>query len=255
MKHIIQKLPIVGPRIRSSVHALRNLGRKLRKQERSYIFKRKDTQGEMQPDLFRVTNLLNYTKTSESAYSGDVFPAGYHSINLSGLDLQGQRNPQDRIKLVPIDFSGKTVLDIGCNQGGMLFSISDKIAHGVGIDFDSRLINAANKIRSHAHAANLDFYVFNLEREPLDLISDFLPVEKVDVVFLLAVCMWIENWKEVIQFAHQISHSLLFESNGKQEQQLEQLEYLKSVYGSVQLLSENSQEDSLQRNRKLYFCS
>src|SRR3546814_14505207 len=100
MKHIIQKLPIVGPRIRSSVHALRNLSRKLRKRERNYTFARKDTQGELQPDIVRVTNLLNYTKTSESAYSGDVFPAGYHSINLPGLDLQGQRNPPERIKLV-----------------------------------------------------------------------------------------------------------------------------------------------------------
>jgi SAM-dependent methyltransferase len=255
MKNQLKKIPLIGSAGRSMIHALRKLGRTLRNQQaEKYNFVRLDTASQANPDQARVINLLNYTKTSESAYNAEDFPAAYHSIVLKDLNLRGQRDPMERINLVPLDFEGKTVLDIGCNQGGMLFSISGKIAHGVGIDYDSRLVNAANKIRSYANISNVDFYVFNLEDENLDLISDFLPTEKVDVAFLLAVCMWIENWKEVIQFAKKVSTALLFESNGKSEQQLEQLEYLRSIYSKVDLISAQSQEDSLQKKRKLYFC-
>jgi len=255
MKTLFKKLPIIGPLLRSGTHALRDSVRKVRREKQAYQFVRQNPAHSEHPDRVRVMNILNYTKTSEKAYNGGRFPAGYHSLHLGELQLEGQREPMERIKLVPLDFTGLTVLDIGCNQGGMLYSLSSKLAHGIGIDFDSRLINAANKIKSHAKIIKLDFYVFNLEKEDLNIIRDFLPAERVDVVFLLAVCMWINNWKEVIQFARSISTHMLFETNGKPEQQMEQVSYLQSLYGSVQLLSEQSNEDVLQRNRKLYLCS
>lgn len=255
MKTLFKKLPFVGPLLRTGTHALRDSIRKARGEKQAYQFVRQELVHTEHPDQVRVMNVLNYTKTSEKAYNGGKFPAGYHSLHLGELELQGQREPMERIKLVPLDFTGLTVLDIGCNQGGMLYSLSSKLAHGVGIDFDSRLINAANKIKSHAKISNLDFYVFNLEKEDLNIIRDFLPAERVDVVFLLAVCMWIENWKKVIQFAKSISANMLFETNGKPEQQMEQVSYLQSIYSSVQLLSEQSKEDELQRNRKLYLCN
>lgn len=258
MKNQLKKIPFIGPLGRDVIHGLRKFGRIVRnKQAKQYHFSRIDASGagaNQESATARVINLINYTKTSESAYNGEDFPAGYHSIELEGVSLRGQRDPMERINLVPIDFSGKTVLDIGCNQGGMLFSISGKIAHGIGIDYDSRLINAANKIRSHAKVSNLDFYVFNLEKEDLNLIMDLMPVDRVDVTFLLSVCMWIDNWKEVIQFARKVSKALLFESNGKNELQIEQLDYLRSIFDSVDLISGQSKEDSLQKRRKLYFC-
>ena len=261
MKNQLKKIPVLGAPGRRLIHRLRHLGRVLRgRQPPQYVFSRLDVQGgaitKDGPDqaTARVLNLLNYTKTSASAYSGDSFPAGYHSLDINGLKLRGQRDPHERTSLAPIDFGGKTVLDIGCNQGGMLFAVAGQIAHGVGIDYDSRVINAANRIRSHARAANVDFYVFDLQTEDLQLIRDLLPVDKVDVTFLLSVCMWIDNWREVIQFVRTISISLLFESNGKEAQQAEQVEYLRSVFPTVALLSQQSDDDSLQKKRKLYFC-
>jgi len=199
--------------------------------------------------------LLNYTKTSGATYNGVDFPAGYHTLQINGVELPGQREPAERLELLPFDFTNKTVLDIGCNQGGMLFAVGDRISQGIGIDYDSRLINAANKIRSLKRAANLDFYVFNLEDENLSVIKDFLPDKKVDVVFLLSVCMWIKNWKEVINLATEVSDCLLFESNGRTEQQEEQIAYLRDRYKSVQQLSEKSEDDKSQKNRKLFYCS
>jgi len=202
----------------------------------------------------RVMNLLSYTRKSGVSYSGGKFNTGYHSFNIKGYEFAGQRNPKLRFENLPFSLKGFSVLDIGCNQGGMLHAFSDEIKFGVGIDYDARMINAANKIKSYTETNNLDFYIFNLESENLEYINDFLPEEKVDVTFLLSICMWIENWKEVIQFAHKISKKLIFESNGKPEQQEEQIEFLESTYKNVDLINEKSDDDSSQKNRKLFVC-
>ncbi|HET8933376.1 MAG TPA: methyltransferase domain-containing protein [Polyangiales bacterium] len=216
-----------------------------------YAFKRVDDAS----DLAQIRNLLEYTKTSGSSYSARQYPAGYHSIEINGVRLDGQRDPAKRFELVPVDFAGRTVLDIGSNQGGMLLQLRDKIARGVGVDFDHRMVNAANRIKSSIGAQHLNFYVFDLEKEPLDLLRDFLPGGKVDVVLLLAVCMWLENWREVIDFAASVSESMLFETNGNDAQQTEQEGYLRLKYADVKQLSESSEDDPQQKRRKLFWLT
>lgn len=202
----------------------------------------------------QIQNILNYTKTSGSSYSAQRYSAGYHTIEINGRRLQGQRDPSKRLERVPVDFLGKTVLDIGCNQGGMLFQLGGIVKWGVGIDYDARMINAANRIRSLREANSLNFYVFDLEREPLSLIEDFIPEPKVDVVFLFAVCMWLKNWRDVIEFGARISDSMVFETNGTDEQQSAQQEHLEALYQKVSLLTEFSEDDPKQKRRKLFYC-
>lgn len=209
----------------------------------------------MDADTRRVLNLLNYTKSSGSPYSADGFQAGYHSTTVGGRRFIGQRSPSERLSGVPFDFKGKTVLDIGCNQGGMLFELSEKIEAGVGIDFDSRMINAANRLRAHNGNSNIDFYVFDLEREDLGYIEDFLASSRVDIVFLLSICMWIKNWREVVDFASSISDHILFESNGSLAQLEEQEDHLVACFRDVRRLAEFSNDDPNQKQRKLYLCS
>lgn len=199
----------------------------------------------------QALNLLGYTKTSGSSYSARRFPAGYHTIQFDGLTLRGQRDPLARLELVPFDFTGKTVLDIGSNQGGMLLALTDKLKWGVGVDYDYRLVNAANRISRIKGAANLDFYVFDLERENLRLIRDYLPGKRADLCFLLSVCMWLKNWREVVDFAASVSEAVLFESNGSDQQQDEQIAYLKSVCRSIEMLAEESADDPGQKRRRL----
>lgn len=205
--------------------------------------------------IIKIMNLLNYTKKSSVSYSGGSFNSGYHSFEIDGCKFEGQRNPKMRLEGIPFSFENKSVLDIGCNQGGMLYELSNKIKYGVGIDYDSRMINVANKMKSHAKLNHLDYFVFNLEKENLAYITDFLPENKVDVVFLLSVCMWLDNWQEVIDFVPTISSKLVFESNGNTQQQSEQIDYLKKTYQHVQLIREQSDDDPSQKNRQLYYCS
>jgi len=67
--------------------------------------------------------------------------------------------------------------------------------------------------------------------------------------------MWIRNWRSVIDFCSTLSSELLFESNGDDFQQQEQLEHLETRYSSVKLLKRNSTDDPRMRNRKLYICT
>lgn len=202
----------------------------------------------------KVMNLLSYTKKSEVSYNAGQYDAGYHSFKINNYQFKGQRNPKLRFKDLPFSLKGLSVLDIGCNQGGMLYAFSEEIKYGVGIDFDQRMINTANKIKSYTKSNNLDYYVFDLEKEDLGYIQDFFPDDKIDIVLLLSVCMWIKNWKAVISFSSSISNAMIFESNGKPEQQQEQIDYLKQVYQHVQLIHERSEDDLTQKMRQLLYC-
>ena len=205
-------------------------------------------------EIKKVVNLLSYTRKSEVSYSAGAFETGYHSLTLGKYEFKGQRNPKQRFKNLPISLKGLSVLDIGCNQGGMLNAFADEIKFGIGIDYDYRMINAANKIKSYSKFYNLDFYIFNLENEPLDYIFDFIPEDKVDVVLLLSVCKWIKNWKDVINIGAKISSKLIFETNGKPEEQDAQVDHLRQVYKNVQIVNKTSEDDPFQKNRQLFYC-
>lgn len=227
-----------------------------RRKEQNYSFTRKIPGAGSEGEIDRLMNLLTYTKSSGSAYSADQYPAGYHTLVLDDRVLAGQRQPSARLDLLPISLEGLAVLDIGCNQGGMLLEAARRgIRWGVGIDYDSRMVNAANKVRQYREASNLDFFVFNLEKEQLPLVYDFLPDERVDVIFLLSVCMWIENWRDVIVFFSKMAPNMLFESNGSDEQQDAQAKCLTENFRAVSVLQLASEDDEKQKKRKLYFCT
>lgn len=204
-------------------------------------------------DIKKIKNLLQYTTTSDKTYNGEQYDGGYHSLNIHNVSTTGQRQPSERLAGVPFDFNNKTVLDIGSNQGGMLFEIQDSIKEGVGIDFDYRLVNVANKIQNSHNYNNLNFFVFDLEKEDFNLIHNFSQY-KVDIIFLLSVCMWIKPWKELVYWCSKTAKSCLFETNGKKWQQQEQLEVLQSSYKNVTLIRDKSIDDPSQSKRKLYYC-
>ena len=180
-------------------------------------------------DIQQIVNLLSITKLGP--YAGAKYPAGYSSLRLHGKTVIGLRDPASRVDLIPVTLENKTILDIGCNQGGILmYSAKKGIKWGVGIDFHHRLINVANKAADCERMDTVRYYTFNLEEDPLPLIEDLLPESHVDIVYLLAVCKWIKNWREVIDYAASISDALLFETNGLNQD--EQIEYACQHYSS-----------------------
>lgn len=248
IKKVIRKTPLIGP---LSMKIAKSVGYKQNKH--TYIFNRSPI-NENKPSLNQVKNLLNYTKTSETFYAATNFPAGYHTLNIEGEVLKGRRNPEQRLSKLNYSFKDKTVLDIGTNQGGMLFQLKDELRWGVGIDYDPRMINVANKIKRVHNINNFDFYHFNLDHEPLDLIKDFVPEQKIDIIFLLAVCRWIEKWQDVIKFCANNSNNLLIETNGSIEEQKNQINHVKKYFPNVEKVS-NSSDDPERSDRQLFLCN
>lgn len=224
-----------------------------RKYVRRYTLDPQDADG-LDCETRKVLNLLNYTKNSGSDYAATTFESAYQTIRLGQHEFAGQRNPWQRLAGVPFEFDGATVFDIGCNQGGMLFCLKDRIREGIGVDYDYRMINAAYRIRAFNSANNLHFYVFDLEKEDLDVLTNFIPSQGIDIVFLLSVCMWIRNWRAVIRKAREIAPCLLFETNGAHQQQNDQESFLRQQFASVDLIRDSSPDDPGQTARRLYIC-
>jgi SAM-dependent methyltransferase len=202
----------------------------------------------------KVLNVVRYTAINESSYSAKSFDGAYHTFAIPPFVFRGQRDPSKRLKTIPIDFTGKRILDLGCNQGGMLLHLSNKLLWGVGVDFDPKHINVANRIKSARGVANCDFYTFDLDRDPLDLLLDFLRDDNVDIVFLFALCMWLTKWREVIVHISKLTPVVVFESNGTEQQQNDQLNFLRSLFASVELLADRLPDDP-QHPRKLFLAT
>lgn len=236
--------------LRKTVRRLRRISEKRRLSRQPYAFTRidwKDLPAAERGEA-KVLNILEYTKTtktSQGGHWGRTYPAGYHHLEVPGLSIQGQRNASERLEDVPLDFTGKTVLDIGSNQGGMLFALNKKAKWGVGVDYDSKMVNASNYLNSQFVKGPFQFFTFDIDGDPHDLLKDFLPEARVDVVFLLSVCMHVAKWQELVEFVSTISDTLLFESNGSPEQQEQQIEHLKKVFTDVKLLSQSSRRKVL----------
>jgi SAM-dependent methyltransferase len=209
-----------------------------------------DTQ---ETEIKKICNVLSYAKT-HPAYAGKKFVAGYQSHTIGDHYLAGQRDLGRRLAKIPYDFTNKTVLDIGTNQGGMLLELADKIMCGVGIDYDAKLINAANRLKSCVHANNIDFYIFDLDKEPLPHINNFLKSDHVDICFFLSMCCWVKNWKQVVEYAYKVADSLLFETNGSDELEREEIALIHQKYRRVILVSETSEDDKIQKKRKMFLC-
>jgi SAM-dependent methyltransferase len=195
----------------------------------------------------RITNLINYSGERRD-FPGQIFPS-YYDVDLGGKLLKGLRAPKDRLELLPIDFKEKSVLDIGCNFGGMLHCVAPELDWGIGVDYDSRLINIANVLAP----PNVCFFVHDLERDPVDLIRDMMLEKYVDVVFLLATCAHIKNWEEVIEFAASVSRVMVFEANGHEHAQLGQIRCLHRLYESVDTLANKGAPGV--GARRLFLCS
>ena len=189
---------------------------------------------------------------------GHGFEAAYHTIKLGDKVFQGQRDISKRLANVKYDFDNKVVFDIGCNIGGMLHSLSSNIKHGIGIDYNPKAINAANAIKEYNDVHNLDFYTFDLQKESLQTLKDFSNGREVDICMVLAIALWVKNWKEVVKVCHEMSQTLLYESNGNEEFQNQQYEFLKFLYKDIELIADKSNDDNRKggkaKMRKTFIC-
>ena len=175
---------------------------------------------------------------------------GYHSFNICNINIPGQRNPMKRLQLIRqhVDFKNKTVLDFGCNSGGMLLHLPD-IKKGIGYDFNTNCIKAANYINNILQYDNdLTFFVKDLNSLTFGEIKDV----QIDVLFLLALGSWIKKWEELYTYAVGKCNLIVYETNNDREAK-PQLNLFKKLKCDISLISLSSTDDITNNHgRKTY---
>ncbi len=179
--------------------------------------------------------------------------------SLKYLELAGQRNTEKRIKSYPIEIlSDKLqVLDIGCNMGCFLLTISNdarfKKSFFTGIDLDGEMIEIANSIRKFNMYGNLTF-----ENIGLNEYIHSNPTKKFDFIFVLAVDFWIgdqisEFFTNLETLASPNAHILIESNNLDFIQMKERWNYLVSlIKKDMNFLKSDTIKDDVTREWVLF---
>ena len=189
-----------------------------------------------------IGNLLKET-TGTIHYNGwnNRTTYGYHGFNIFNINFEGQRNPSKRLEIMRkhYDFTNKKVIDLGCNSGGMLLHLFE-IDSGIGYDFDSKCIDAANKITKLLGLhKNLQFNVLNLETAIMSLIFNEI---KPDCIFLLSLGSWIKTWPVIYKSAVKSKATIFLEVNNNEEG-IPQLKLFNDMGCKITKISDSSDDD------------
>lgn len=191
----------------------------------------------------------NYFKSNSWGINGNL-PAGYHSLNFFGLNIPGQRDCKRRIAKISqfINFQGKSVIDFGCNTGGMLFSIEDP-AFCLGLDYDKAAISVAKKIKASIFNTGLQEYSSRFQFKACDF--DKVNYEKIlgelskkyfDIALLGSLGSWVRKWRSLYSVALEVSKLIIFEENNSNEGE-EQIIFFKMMGAKVTKIISGSDDD------------
>ncbi len=174
---------------------------------------------------------------------------GYHSYNMGDINIVGQRNPKIRLDDFKkhLDFTDKNVIDFGCNVGAMLHHLPE-IKNGLGLDYDSFCINAANTIAKILDRDNLNYQVHDFDQDGYDVLESKIDIEP-DIIFLLSLGSWVKSWKVLYQTALDTDATIVLEINNEEEGK-PQIEFFENNGCDVKLIVDNSLDDSTGNNRR-----
>lgn len=200
-----------------------------------------------------AVRLIQYSPQVSDRGAGHDIPVPYQSTAIGAVELPGFREPAARLRAIPIDFQGKSVLEIGCNLGGFLLPLAPTIRWGVGVDNNARNINVCQKLRSARSAVNLDFYAHDIETQPLNLLEQFLPEPGVDTAFVMRI-MSDGSLSGLLGHLAGFSAAIVFEPIASHPAREADIETLKRHFASVQVI-ETDIVEPLDGGRHTLYCA
>jgi hypothetical protein len=168
---------------------------------------------------------------------------GYHSFDIYNIHIRGQRTPLQRFQKIKkyYDFTGKSVLDLGCNTGGMLFHIPE-IAHGIGVDLDERCLESCRYFKKFLnYACKLDFFKADLNTFNVETFCEQMKFSP-DIIFLLSIGSWVSNWRELYEACYKTTNTILLETNNDKEG-YEQIMFFFNKCATITCVSTQSDDD------------
>jgi hypothetical protein len=137
----------------------------------------------------------------------------YNSFDLPYLKIkpeEAQRDSNIRLKKLgigPDQIQGKSLLDLGCHAGGMIFAIQFlKPGQCTGVEYDQEKVNLARKIAAYNGLNNVNFLQGNIE--------EFILEREYDNVFCFAIEAHIQNKSWMYSLLGKVTaETLYFEGN------------------------------------------
>jgi SAM-dependent methyltransferase len=174
----------------------------------------------------------------------------YNSFALPYLGVDpsvAQRRTDSRLAKFGVreaDISGKTVLDIGSNIGGILFELQKfRPRRCEGIEFDSSKVSVARRVAAYNGLNNTVFQQRNIDNTSSQDIEEMF-----DVVFCLAVIEHVERRQHLYDLLGQVTRNVLFfEGNAATDPQEVIASLRKAQFSEVEYLG-FSDDDCLARN-------
>lgn len=185
-------------------------------------------------------------------YGSERMDMPYQSIFEGETELVSGRRPdiRERIQLMDQgDLKGKTVLDLGCNIGNNCFvAVQAGATSAAGVDYSPKLISAAIRLNSY-FAADCSFYVYDLNKEMVD-------VESADTVFCFSLVKHLQQREGLYQtILNKTKNVLYFE--GHAHASLADYEALlnQDNFSSIDLIGYTRNGiHNKKRNRPLFRC-
>ncbi|WP_457942088.1 ATP-grasp fold amidoligase family protein [Vreelandella alkaliphila] len=117
----------------------------------------------------------------------------------------------DQFGLMPCEWEGKRVLDLGCNNGAMLFHLTNYgIADGLGIEYDTDKVNVTQEINEFLGVDHLRFQQGDIDTLEAESIGTF------DIVMALAIEAHVNNPERLFQLLGRVTERVLcFEGNSR----------------------------------------
>jgi serine/threonine protein kinase len=162
----------------------------------------------------------------KSNASAPALPLAYYAIDFAGYHFPGERSWDDRwnrLKNVS-DYSGKTILELGCNMGLLSIHLLKEVgaANCIGVDHDKKILESANLI-SEVYEVNPVFKQINFDSAK-DWESDLLS-SNIDVVFALNVLNWVNDKDRLLKFLSNFPE-IIFEGHDTTEVERKRFEQI-----------------------------
>lgn len=201
-----------------------------------------------------ATRLIQYAHSVTDSGTRHGIPVPYHATKLDAVEIPGLREPEDRLKSLPVDLAENSILDVGCCLGGFLFPLQPVVRWGVGVDNNPRYLNVCQKLRSLREAWNLEFYQHDITSQPLVLIPQLMPEPTVDITLLLRV-MTDESLSPVLRSLATFSQSIVFEPIASHSSKAADIQTLRGLFRTVQVVETGIPEPIDGGQHTLYYAT
>ncbi len=197
----------------------------------------------------KLIKLLDAWKLAQkSNASAPALPLAYYAIEFHGTHFPGERPWNDRwnrLKNVS-DYSGKTILELGCNMGLLSIHLLKEsgAAKCIGIDQDKKILESA-KLISEVFEVDPLFKQINFDSAK-DWESDFLS-ENIDIVFALNVLNWVNDKDRLLSFLSNFSE-IIFEGHDSTEVERKRFEQI--GFTTIEEIGYSERERIILRCRK-----